>query len=38
MRRVCDGCGSRLAGRKGHGFPVQAGKAIYCGSCAKGKK
>jgi ribosome-binding protein aMBF1 (putative translation factor) len=29
--RVCEICGTRLAGKKGHGFVINNGKTIVCG-------
>ena len=34
--RTCSSCGSKLAGRKRHGWPI--GNLILCAKCVRGKK
>lgn len=31
MIRRCDRCGTRLPGKKGHGFPSVTGRVVLCG-------
>jgi hypothetical protein len=31
MKRVCDGCGEKLKGKRGHGFVDRTGRRLVCG-------
>lgn len=31
MKRVCDGCGEPLKGKRGHGFVTRNGRGVVCG-------
>jgi hypothetical protein len=31
IKRVCDICGTKLAGKKGHGFVINNGRTLVCG-------
>lgn len=38
VKRLCDKCGSTLAGRRRHGFVQRNGKSVWCSLCTNPKK